>query len=278
VYDSGGGYGIVNNSNGKFFENTWMSNASSGSRMKAFTLCFLLIAVPTYAQDARNPSQLQTRSDQTRNCQRYNDEDSTLVTFDCTTTEVLKAVPMPRERFTAETNSVELIDRKTGALIKSIPAGDDFPKYGLSQQDMDELAHRCEDSLNKRGDPHRWCVATQNAERVKAEHSKELMAIPHVANIGIEGSGGQFGVALNLQVECPKDLPSVEARAPKEIEGIPIKVEPIPVGTDLVKRVECKKDLATGKSECYDVNMQCDPYLDLKTCKPHCWYVTSEMK
>lgn len=89
--------------------------------MKVFTLCFLLIAVPTYAQDARNSSQLQTRSDQTRNCQRYNDEDSTLVTFDCTTTEVLKAVPMPRERFNAETNSVELIDRQTGALIKSIP-------------------------------------------------------------------------------------------------------------------------------------------------------------
>jgi hypothetical protein len=237
------------------------------------SLFVLLIAMPAYAQDARNQSQPQTRPDQERNCQRYDDTDSRMVTFDCTTTKVLKTVPKPRERFNEQANTVELIDPQTGTLIKSIPATDDFPQYGLSQQDSDELAHRCEDRLNKRGDPHRWCVATQTAERIRSAHLKELMAIPHVANVGLEESGSMFGVALNVQVECPKDLPSVEARAPKEIEGIPIKVEPIPVVTTLPYMVSCKEDLATGKSKCYHVHMRCDPYNDLKTCKPHCWEV-----
>ena len=79
-------------------------------------LFVLLIAMPTYAQDARNQSRPPTRSDQKRNCQRYNDKDSMIVTFDCTTSKALKTVPMPRERFNAQANSVELIDRQTDAL------------------------------------------------------------------------------------------------------------------------------------------------------------------
>lgn len=234
-----------------------------------------LIASPALAQGS--PQSPATGTTSSRSCQRYEEEQSTLVTFDCATNEILESKVVPWERFNPEENSVELIDSGTGTIIKSIPAAEDFPQYGLSQSDLDELAKRCEDAGNKRGDDHRLCVANQEAERVEAAHLDELMAIPNVDNVAIGESGQEFVDALILQVECPRDVPAVEARAPKEIEGIPIKIEPEPVGTSLVAMAECTRD-ANGKNKCYDISEECDPYLDPVTCEPHCWNVRKPMR
>ncbi len=205
-------------------------------------------------------------------CQRYEPSDSTLVDFDCMTSQVIRTKPVPRERFNERENTVELIDPDTGAVIQGIPATEPFPEYGLSQQDRDKLVQRCESAMFSQHEGARErCLAGRRAERVMQAHMKELLAIPHVKSVGVQPAGGLPGreVEFVVYVQCPKDLSEAEHRAPRELEGIRVTVAPVPVAIALVEG--CRPAPEPGYDLC--VHQECDPYPDFETCQPHCWNV-----
>jgi hypothetical protein len=70
-------------------------------------------------------------------------------------------------------------------------------------------------------------IATQQAQAVRERHLQELMAIPHVDNVAIHFADGQ--IWLLLQTGDPNQVAAIKALAPKQVEGYPILVEPVPV-------------------------------------------------
>jgi hypothetical protein len=204
-----------------------------------------------------------------------------MIDLDCDTNTILKKEVVPRERFNEKSNTVLQFDPVTGKLLKAFPAADYYPAYGLSQDDLRKLDQLCETPLEREPDQRRWCLADHKAQRVRSEYQQPWLAIPYVSNVAVEmvGNPSDFMVGLTLQVRCPGDVAAIEARVPDEVEGVPVAVEPIPVGTfgtDL--RVECDLNTGSGPGQCYDVHEKCDPHLDPATCKPHCWQVRTKRR
>jgi hypothetical protein len=55
---------------------------------------------------------------------------------------------------------------------------------------------------------------------VKRRHSAELLGMPGVCGVGVaKGKSGDLVLAVHISA----DDPSVEARVPKEIEGVPVE-------------------------------------------------------
>jgi hypothetical protein len=117
----------------------------------------------------------------------------------------------------------------TGKLLKAFPAADYYPAYGLSQDDLRKLDQLCETSLEREPDQRRWCLADHKVQRVRSEYQQLWLAKPYVSNVAVEmvGNPSDFMVGLTLQVRCPGDVATIEARVPDEVEGVPVAVEPI---------------------------------------------------
>jgi hypothetical protein len=231
-----------------------------------------LIAASAFAQKLAYCGQVGSKTGDPCLCSKYDVKTSTLIDLECETNAILGSALVPRERFNEKNNTVGQFDPVTGKLLKAFPANDYYPAYGLSLDDLGKLDQLCEAPVEREGDQRRWCLSTRKAERVRNEYQQLWLAIPNVSNIsvGMVGNQSDFVVGLTLQIKCPRDVAAVEARVPDEIDGVPIAVEPIPVGTALVAEVACEPETGTGKGQCYDVHQECDPYLDFETCKPHC--------